>query len=197
MKTTSILNELITYIKSATLGDFIFRKNIIHFGASVDNYRNYLTHAGYLETVSPGMYRYMKALPKNMTYGRLVKEAYPDRDWTQKYNYVPENLDEAIQILLQGNKGNTNIYEDEDKFIAESHHSVGRYLRNTWGLWTGSELQKWFKERGIHHADDMSGIILTSFHRRFYRKEIELEEQIAKYQEYWDEVDPDVNKGLM
>ena len=63
--------------------------------------------------------------------------------------------------------------------------------------WTGSELQKWFKERGIHHADDMSGIILTSFHRRFYRKEIELEEQIAKYQEYWDEVDPDVNKGLM
>ena len=38
---------------------------------------------------------------------------------------------------------------------------------------------------GIYHPDDMSGIILDSYHRYLTGKEIKLEEQIKFYQDYW------------
>jgi hypothetical protein len=74
---------------------------------------------------------------------------------------------------------------------------MGRFLRNEWGLWSGSEIQKWFKERGIHHADDMSAIILTSFHRKLHNVDINLDKQIKHYIRYWNFHNPDVNKGIM
>lgn len=193
----TILLKLISYIKSVNVGDLIFRRDIIKFGSSIDNYRNYLTHAGYLKTEKSGMYRYIKELPKNMTYGRLVKEAYPYSEWTQKYKYIPENLDEAIEYLMRENKDNKFITRDENKFIARTHQSSGRYLRNTWGLWSGSELQTWFKERGIHHADDMSSIILTSFHRKANNQDIKLDEQIKEYRNFWEKNNPAINEGKL
>jgi len=59
------------------------------------------------------------------------------------------------------------------------------WLRNNWQLWGGSRLSKYFNNLGIFHPDDMSGIILDSYHRYLTDKEIKLEEQINFYQEYW------------
>jgi hypothetical protein len=109
---------------------------------------------------------------------------------------IPKNLEEAIARLITDNEG-IDIPKDENKFIGQFHHQVGMWMRNEWGLWTGSELQTWFKERGIHHADDMSGIIMSSFHRRINGKEIKLDEQIKHYRKYWDKVDPKINQGKM
>jgi len=109
---------------------------------------------------------------------------------------IPKNLKEAITYLFDENKEFIDkITKHEDDFIAKSHHNVGQQIRNDWGLWNGSELQTWFKEQGIHHADDMSGIILTSFHRKINGKEINLEKQIENCRKYWDKVDPKVNEG--
>ena len=92
-----VLPVVITYIRSAKIGDLIFRRNLMDFfkghgscfsngrPSTVDNYRNYLTHAGYLRIKSRGTYEYMKEIPKNMSYAQLVKEAYPKSEWTQKY----------------------------------------------------------------------------------------------------------------
>ena len=110
---------------------------------------------------------------------------------------IPKTLDEAIQFLMKDNEGNSNISNDEGRFLSEQHHFVGRNLRNEWGLWTGSNLQTWFKERGIHHADDMSSIILTSFHRNVNGKDIELDEQIKHYRNFWEKTNPKVNEGTL
>lgn len=59
-------------------------------------------------------------------------------------------------------------------------------MRNNWGLWSGSRLAKYFNEMGIFHPDDMSGIILTSFHRHLNGKDLQLDQQIKYYQEYWE-----------
>src|SRR5262249_54668776 len=40
-------------------------------------------------------------------------------------------------------------------------------------------------QKGIHHPDDMSGVILDSFWRHLNSKPIELDKQIASYEEYW------------
>lgn len=110
---------------------------------------------------------------------------------------VPTTLDEAIEFLIKENQGNPNISGDENEFLCEQHHLTGQYLRNEWGLWMGSPLQTWFKEKGIHHADDMSSIILTSFHRKVNNKEIKLDEQIKKHRKFWAKNRPEVNEGIM
>lgn len=102
---------------------------------------------------------------------------------------IPCNLDEAVLAL-----GETLSPEDEEyfkdwseeKFVPSLHHNIGRWVRNNWGLWDEkSKLHKWFKAIGIWHADDMSGIILTSYYRKTHNLPIRLREQIQHYVEYW------------
>lgn len=103
-------------------------------------------------------------------------------------DYVPVNLDDAILFLssrIDGESRTTMCKWDEDRWLAETHHGMGREFRNRWGLWTGGKLCDWFKARGIHHADDMSGIILRSFHRHAKGTQIQLDAQIEHYKSFW------------
>jgi len=102
--------------------------------------------------------------------------------------YIPKNLEDSIDTLI-------GMLIDEDylafksgteKEMSKQHHFLGRRLRNDWGLWRKSRLAKWFNEKGIHHADDMSGIILTSFWREINSELIKLDEQIQHYQDFWE-----------
>lgn len=81
---------------------------------------------------------------------------------------VPENLDAALESLtknLTPEKKAEVLALSEEEFCARNHFFLGMTLRNAWGLWTGGPLKEWFKLGGIHHADDMSSIILRCLHR--------------------------------
>ena len=101
----------------------------------------------------------------------------------------PTNLDECLEILPiiispEGCKEFAVMKEEEVNAVA--HHGLGRMLRNDWKLWqVGSIMYEWFAEKGITHADDMSGIIITSWHRQLNNLPIKLEDQIKFYQDYW------------
>jgi len=103
-------------------------------------------------------------------------------------NYIPKNLDECfVQINSFWNdslKLEVKKMTEKD-FSANSHFGFGMWMRNNWGLWGGSRLATYFNNFGIYHADDMSGIILTSFHRHLTGKEILLENQVNYYKNYW------------
>lgn len=101
---------------------------------------------------------------------------------------IPSNLFEALKTLdqLLTDEEKHSFKEEDPKNIALYHHGVGRELRNAWGLWAGSVLAKHFNSIGIDHPDDMSGIILRSYHRRLNGYPIELEKQIQHYRNYWD-----------
>ncbi len=73
----------------------------------------------------------------------------------------------------------------EDEFTANAHFGIGMWMRNNWKLWGGSRLSKYFNDLGVFHPDDMSGIILTSYHRYLLGRDVKLEEQISYYKEYW------------
>jgi hypothetical protein len=72
----------------------------------------------------------------------------------------------------------------------EFHHTVGRWIRNNWGLWSGGPLKDYLEELGFAHPDVMSGIILDCFwdrvHGQFGWKNIE--KQIVADANYWDKV---------
>jgi hypothetical protein len=102
--------------------------------------------------------------------------------------YIPRNLEEcilqldsfwsdSIRAIIKG----TSEYE----FTVRSHLAIGMWIRNNWGLWRGSRLSVYFNNLGIFHPDDMSDIILTSYHRRLSGRHINVSGQIRFYQEYW------------
>lgn len=48
----------------------------------------------------------------------------------------------------------------DGKGMIEYHFGLGMWMRNNWGLWGGSRLQKYFTDRGTAHPDDMSSVVL-------------------------------------
>lgn len=111
---------------------------------------------------------------------------------TYRKNHVPKDLDDAITYL-------TCIWSEKDKdsfkvqpereAVTRFHFGTGLGIRNGWGLWKGkNSLVRYFKKLGIFHPDDMSSIILTSFHRQLNHKQINLDAQVQYYIAYWDSV---------
>jgi hypothetical protein len=101
---------------------------------------------------------------------------------------VPATLDEALEIILSRMPEQDRLYLEgcEKDPSPRFHFQLGMSLRNDWSLWEkGMPLVKWFNERGITHADDMSAIILTSIWSRARGVDLDLEGQIKSYQDYW------------
>ncbi|MEM6697135.1 MAG: DUF6794 domain-containing protein [Bacteroidota bacterium] len=103
--------------------------------------------------------------------------------------YIPQNLEDCFRTL-------DKIYPDSTKLeiakLTEKEYSinnhlfgVGIWMRNNWQLWGGSRLSKYFNDLEIYHPDDMSGIIMDSYHRYLTDKDIRLDEQIKAYKDFW------------
>ena len=77
---------------------------------------------------------------------------------------IPKTVDEAVKTLAK-------ILSKEDRdYLLENgaismHDSLGRWIRNEWGLWTGSELKDELMNmnKGLNHPDDMSNYIIEEF----------------------------------
>jgi hypothetical protein len=69
--------------------------------------------------------------------------------------------------------------------------SLGLWIRNNWGLWSGSRLQAYFRNLGINHPDSMSGVILVSYHRYLNKLDIQLDAQLAELKDNKNRIIPD------
>ena len=81
--------------------------------------------------------------------------------------YIPKNLEDCfIQLdkLLSGEDKQTIKQLVNKKETIKYHHSLGMWLRNNWGLWGGSRLQKYMLDKKIDHPDGMSAIILKFYY---------------------------------
>jgi hypothetical protein len=110
----------------------------------------------------------------------------------EKYSdkYIPTDLDDALNYLdCKWSDSDKEGFKNkpEDDAVVELHFGTGMGIRNSWGLWKGdSGISKYFRDLGINHPDDMSGIILTSFHRHLNGSDIKLDEQVKFYTDYWE-----------
>jgi len=108
-----------------------------------------------------------------------------------KWLPIPATLDECLPVMdaQLTDKDKATMLGGPEDAMALYHHSLGQFLRNTWNLWgtrgSVAPLKTWFNAQGIQHADDMSGIILTSWHRKHHNVEIDLPGQIKHYREFW------------
>jgi peroxiredoxin len=105
--------------------------------------------------------------------------------------YIPKDLEDCfveLKKMLSPALINEMKASSEDRMIMY-HDNLGRWIRNNWALWAGSQLSKYFNELGINHPDDMSGIILNSFWRHINSQPIKLGEQIERYKNYWRDLE--------
>jgi hypothetical protein len=100
---------------------------------------------------------------------------------------IPSSLSEALrefdQMLPESVKVSMRCGSEDD--MSRYHFALGLWVRNNWGLWAGGPLAEYFRELGINHPDDMSGIILTSYWRQLQERPLELDAQVMYYQNYW------------
>ena len=117
---------------------------------------------------------------------------------------IPNNLEEAIEELKLNLSDNIEEIKQmsEDDFLSSAHFSLGMSLRNLWNLWwyeghpykdkgwseEKPKLTEWFNNIDIFHADDMSGIILTSLYRNINNKPYDLNGQIKIYKKHWKDL---------
>lgn len=100
---------------------------------------------------------------------------------------IPTNLEECFKELHKKScdKDLEEIKSRPEEDMIEFHHTLGRWMRNEWGLWSGGHLQDYFKKIGLWHPDDMSGVILTSFYRHLKGLPLNIEDQVKYYLDYW------------
>ena len=103
-------------------------------------------------------------------------------------NQNQKNLNDAIDILCYHlNSELENIARTPiNEYVKSEQFGLGRFLRDEWNLNSGSELQIWFNQKGIIHSEDMSNIILTSFHRKLNNLPIDLDIQINTFKIFWN-----------
>jgi len=101
-------------------------------------------------------------------------------------DYIPKNLNDALDYMdcvWTDKEGFRN--KSEQDAVGDAHFAGGQWMRNGWGLWEGkNSLYKQFKSLGVTFPEDISTIILTSFHRRLNHKDIDLSGQVRGYKEY-------------
>jgi hypothetical protein len=90
---------------------------------------------------------------------RLLSEKIGDR-------YIPKDLADCFieldKLLSEVDKKEMRELKSRDDMI-KYHMGLGMWMRNNWGLWGGSRLQKYFGDRKVHHPDSMSSVVLYHY----------------------------------
>ena len=77
----------------------------------------------------------------------------------------PKNINEIFEFfdreLTEGDKEQLRTHK-----AIEFHHSLGRWIRNNFGLWEEqSELKAWLIDKSFTHPDDMSNYIIEEYQK--------------------------------
>jgi hypothetical protein len=87
--------------------------------------------------------------------------------------YIPKDIKDCFitldDMLSKADIDSIKALPNREATI-KYHLGFGMWLRNNWGLWSGSRLQKYFLDRKINHPDSMSGLILEYYYDWLYRK---------------------------
>lgn len=81
--------------------------------------------------------------------------------------YVPKDLGESFaeldKLLPEVDRAEMRALPQRGGMI-RYHIGLGTWMRNNWGLWGGSRLQKYFNDHGVTHPEEMSALILYHYH---------------------------------
>ena len=183
--------DSIYFSKEFKNGTDFFHAWKIYDGSRLTKYFNkkglYDSHEIY-ETILISYHRFLNNKPINLEQqiekyklkNRHENEEYLKRTKQDSINgiYIPKDIKDCFVTLdsLLSKENIKSIKELPNKNeTIEYHHGLGLWLRNNWGLWGGSRLQKYFLARKVNHPDSMSAMILEYYHDWLNNRNIEWE----------------------
>ena len=91
------------------------------------------------------------------------KKKHPVRKFIEETIPTTEEVIQVLDILLSDD--DKDYLRTEKNAAIKVHHSIGRWIRNNWGLWVDepNELKIHFINKGVTHPDNMSGEILDAY----------------------------------
>lgn len=113
-----------------------------------------------------------------------------------EFSYIPKDFNESLtqlhKVIPDSTKRKIKSMTESD-FLAQTHFSMGMWIRNYWlynrylfGLIvTKSDLRKDLTTKGLDSNDDMSSVILRSFHRQLNNVDINLDQQIKEIHQWY------------
>jgi hypothetical protein len=112
----------------------------------------------------------------------------------QKREKIPPEMNIAFNYIENvWNKESIKKFKnwkEDDTVYVDYHFGIGLNIRN-FLLRNGEhseKMKRFFDSLGVGHYDDMSGIILNSYHKHLNGERIELESQVEKVKEYWEPI---------
>jgi hypothetical protein len=128
---------------------------------------------------------------KTLNEEKYILHPTVDYSFSPFWVYIPSDLENAFRELQKMMHPSfvEEFREAPEQLLPRYHMGLGRWIRTKWGLWKGSRLSEYFNGLGITHSDDMSAIILTSFHRSLRNEPLQLDQQIKYYRDYWKKIE--------
>ena len=109
----------------------------------------------------------LKAHPPDLSNTNLIV----DRKDSVHDTYIPENPEDCFftltKVLSKANIDTIRALPSSSKTL-KYHMTLGRWIRNNFGLWGNSRLAKYFLNRGVNHPDHMSGEIMKYYYEWTY-----------------------------
>ena len=95
---------------------------------------------------------------------------------TPSVEWTPRTLAQCFIVLDKELPADTlqRMRTISEADMIEYHFGLGTWMRDSWGLWSGGPLYSYFRQMGLEHPDDMSGVILTSFWRHLHGKRLDV-----------------------
>ena len=103
------------------------------------------------------------AVKASARIGRSGWSAFADREYAMEIpqDTVPPTVMAAAECVVASLSEDDREYIKRGDSLSRAHMTVGRYLRNNWGLWEDSPIRRdAITSYQIAHADDISGLIL-------------------------------------
>ena len=137
-----------------------------------EEYNTFFTYDGiddscfldYIDWLHSHHFDYRGLIEKGLAL-EATHEIYPEL--IEKPITIPNNLEEAVNSL------NEILSKEDKEYVLKEgalavHHSLGRWIRNNWGLWEEepNELKKSLIDKGFSHPDDMSNYIIEEYIRK-------------------------------
>lgn len=130
-------------------------------------------------------------------FAQLAKPAETEAEFEKNYQwrikqerldgiYIPKDLVNAFEELnrlIEPSAKATFKSATEDEVVHKLFFSLGRWISQKWGFYEGSRLSHYLKSLGVSYPEDMSQVVIVSYHRYLNKKPLEIKVQIEAIKE--------------
>ena len=116
------------------------------------------------------------------------EKEYQDRVRRSEINgvYIPKDINDCfaqLDKLISPESQEKFKKMGEDAAVHKLYFSLGRWMWINWSMLDGSRLTRYFGDYGMQNAEDMTTLIIRSYHRKLMNRDIDIKGQVEVFKQ--------------